>query len=201
MEAKKNHNNAEEPLAQYDKPLDFEQVWKMFQETDRMFQETDKKFQETDKKFQATDKKLNKLERLFTSQWGKLVESLVEGDLIKLLNERGIQVESVIQRRKGQKEGRNYEFDLIAVNSAEIVIVEVKTTLRTKDVSDFQKKLKKAKTFMSEYNNMTVYGAVAFISSEGASDQMAENQGLFVIRATGSSSAIVNKEDFKPKAF
>ena len=194
MEAKKNHNNAEEPLAQYDKPLDFEQVWKMFQETDRMFQETDKKFQET-------DKKLNKLERLFTSQWGKLVESLVEGDLIKLLTERGIQVESVIQRRKGQKEGQNYEFDLIAVNSQEIVIVEVKTTLRTKDVSDFQKKLKKAKTFMSEYKNMTVYGAVAFISSEGASDQMAENQGLFVIRATGSSSAIVNKEDFKPKAF
>lgn len=191
MEEKNNHNNAEEPLAQYDKPLDFEQVWKMFQETDRILTE----------KFQETDKKLNKLERLFTSQWGKLVESLVEGDLIKLLNERGIQVESVIQRRKGQKEGRNYEFDLIAVNSEEIVIVEVKTTLRTKDVTDFRKKLKKAKTFMSEYKNMTVYGAVAFISSEAASDQMAENQGLFVIRATGSSSSIVNREDFKPKAF
>jgi hypothetical protein len=42
---------------------------------------------------------------------------------------------------------------------------------------------------------------VAFLSCEGASDRMAEKLGLFVIKATGSSSSIVNKEDFKPKAF
>ncbi|MBN3034663.1 MAG: hypothetical protein JW861_03700 [Bacteroidales bacterium] len=110
-------------------------------------------------------------------------------------------MESVIQRRKGRKEGQNFEFDLIAVNSTEIVIAEVKTTLRNKDVSDFQKKLKKARFYMSEYKHMTIYGAVAFISSEAASDQMAENRGFFVIRAPGSSSAIINKEDFRPKAF
>ena len=78
---------SEEPLAQYSKPLDFEQVWQMFQETDKIltekFQETDLQFKETDKKFQETDKKIKELTALFTSQWGKLVESLVEGDLIK----------------------------------------------------------------------------------------------------------------------
>ena len=30
---------------------------------------------------------------------------------------------------------------------------------------------------------------------------MAENQGLFVIRATGDSAAIVNKADFVPRTF
>ena len=79
----------------------------MFQETDKKFQETDKRFQETDRilsekfketdrmlseKFKETDKKLNKLEQLFTSQWGKLVESLVEGDIVNLLNQKGINV-------------------------------------------------------------------------------------------------------------
>ena len=127
-------NKAEEPLAHYDKPLDFDQVWKMFQETDRMFQETDKKFQETDrllsKKFKETDIKLNKLEALFTSQWGKLIESLVDGDLIRLLNEKGILVERTIQRIKGNHKGENYEFDIIAENADDVVIVEVKTTLR-----------------------------------------------------------------------
>jgi len=53
-----------------------------------LFRETDRKFQETDRKFQETDRKINALERLFTSQWGKLMESLVEGDLVNILNAR-----------------------------------------------------------------------------------------------------------------
>lgn len=54
---------------------------------------------------------------------------------------------------------------------------------------------------MPEYRHMRIYGAVAYISVHGSSDSMAENMGLFVIRATGNSSSIVNKENFKPKAF
>lgn len=194
-----------EPIVGYNKPTDFQQVWQLFVETDRQFKETDKKIQETDRilteKFQETDKKINKLSELFTSQWGKLVESLVEGDLVKLLNNREITVESVIQRRKGSKEGENFEFDLIEVNTEEMVIVEVKTTLRPQDVEHFHKKLWKAKTFMPEYRHMRIYGAVAYISAHGSSDSMAENLGFFVIRATGSSSTIINKDNFKPKAF
>jgi hypothetical protein len=204
-----NNNTAEEPIVPYNQPLDFQQVWRMFQETDRIltekFQETDKllteKFKETDKQFKETDRKIRELDRLFTSQWGKLVESLVEGDLIKLLKEREIQVESIIPRRRGNKNGQNYEFDLIAINGTEMVIVEVKTTLRPDDIDDFHKKLWKAKTYMPEYHDKIIYGAVAFITADGSSDRMAENQGFFVIRATGSSSSIVNKPGFKPKAF
>ncbi|WP_373838967.1 hypothetical protein [Methanospirillum sp.] len=80
---------------------------RMFKETDRKFKETDRKFQETAERSKETDQKIKeaaeqvretsrgitRLERQFTSMWGKLVESLVEGDLIRLLNERGIAVE------------------------------------------------------------------------------------------------------------
>ncbi|MCX6279024.1 MAG: hypothetical protein NT004_13160 [Bacteroidetes bacterium] len=209
-------NIAEEPIVPYTKPLDFEQVWKMFQETDRQLKETDRiltekfqetdrilteKFQETDKQFKETDRKIRELDRLFTTQWGKLVESLVEGDLINLLKEREIQVESILQRRRGNKEGHNYEFDLIAINGSEMVIVEVKTTLRPQDIDDFHEKLWKAKSFMPEYKNLIIYGAVAFITANGSSDRTAQNQGLFVIKATGNSSSIVNEPGFKPKAF
>jgi hypothetical protein len=196
-----NDNTAEEPMVPYNQPLDFQQVWRMFQETDKKFQETDKQFKETDRQFKETDLKIRELDRLFTSQWGKLVESLVEGDLIKLLNKREIQVESIIPRRRGNKNGQNYEFDLIAINGTEMVIVEVKTTLRPDDIDDFHKKLWKAKTYMPEYHDKIIYGAVAFITAEGASDRMAEKQGFFVIRASGSSSFIINQDDFKPKAF
>jgi hypothetical protein len=191
-------NLSEEPTVQYSKPLDFEQVWQMFQETKKQFQETDKMLTE---KFRKTDREIDKLAALFTTQWGKLVESLVEGDLIKLLKRRRIQVESTIQRRKGCREGQNYEFDIIAVNGNEIVIVEVKTTLRPQDVSYFLEKLEKAKIFMPEYNNRIIYGAVAFISADSNCERMAENSGLFVVKATGSSSSIINKSDFKPRVF
>ena len=201
-------NKVEEPMASYNTPLSFEQVWLMFQETDKKFQDTDKKFQDTDKKFQDTDKKfqdtdrkIKELSALFTTQWGKLVESLVEGDLLKLLKERGIEVERIIPRMKGNKSGQNFEFDLIAINDTKMVIVEVKTTLRPQDVTDFHEKLWKAKTYMPEYKDKIIFGAVAFITSEGSSDRMAENQGFYVIKATGNSSSIVNSDDFEPKQF
>ena len=188
-----------------DGPLSFEKVWLMFQETDKKFKETDKKFQETDRilseKFKETDKKLNKLERLFTSQWGKLIESLVEGDIITLLNQRGIKVTDTLKRRAGHRDGINYEFDIIAINGSEIVIVEVKTTLRPDDIRHFLDKLTQAKNWMPEYSDKKVFGAVAFISEDAGTGAMAEKSGLFVIRATGDSATIVNTNDFVPKSW
>ena len=177
-------------------PLSFEKVWIMFQETDKRFKETDKILTE---KFQETDKKLNKLEQLFTSQWGKLVESLVEGDVIKILNERGIEVTDTLRRRTGRRDGIDYEFDIIAINGTDIVIIEVKTTLRPGDVRDFLKKLKQAKNWMPEYSDKNIYGAMAFISEDAGTAAMAEKKGLFVIRATGDSASIINQENFQPK--
>lgn len=187
-------NTVEEPLASYNQPLTFEKVW-------QMFQETDKKFQETDRLFKETDKKLNKLEKELTSKWGKLMESLVEGDLIKLLRKRKIVVHHTSKNAKGNYRGENYEYDIIAVNEELVVIVEVKTTLRTEDVELFHRKLWKAKTYMSEYKNKIIYGAMAYLSVEGEAHRMAENQGFLVIRATGSSSSIINAPDFIPKMF
>jgi len=198
-------NLAEEPMVPYNQPLDFQQVWLMFQETDKKFKETDKllseKFQETEKLFKDTDQKIRKLDQLFTSQWGKLVESLVKGDLLKLLKERGVSVQRILHGVEGNYEGQNYEYDLVAINGEEIVIVEVKTTLRPDDVEHFHRKLWKAKTWMPEYQNKKIYGAIAYITVKGDSHRMAEKQGFFVIRATGSSSSIINEEDFKPKPF
>ena len=125
-----------------DGPLSFEKVRLMFKETDKKFQETDRVVSE---KFKETDKKLNKLERLFTSQWGKLVESLVEGDIVTLLNQKGINVIDIIEGRKGRRDGINFEFDIITINNTEMVIVEVKTTLTPEDIRQFLKKLAQAK--------------------------------------------------------
>ena len=166
-----------------------------------MFKDTDTKFKDTDAKFKETDKKINEANALFTSQWGKLIESLVKGDLVNILKNRGIDVHDTSERRKGNHEGENYEFDIIAHNGTEIVIVEVKTTLRVNDVKSFLSKLSKAKLWLAEYKNFKIYGAVAYLKAEEASDIMAINNGLFSIRATGNSAAITNSVDFVPITF
>ena len=85
-----------------DGPLSFEKVWLMFQETDKRFQETDRILSE---KFKETDITLKQQKYLFISEWGNLVESLVEGDIVNLLNQKGINVTDTIKRRKGRHDG------------------------------------------------------------------------------------------------
>jgi len=195
--AQKN-KKVEEPLEHYGQPLNFEKVWLMFQETDKKFRETDRLMKEQSK---ATDKKMKELQNLFTTQWGKLMETLVEGDLIKLLNERGIEVQRTSQRESGSYKGNPYEFDIIARNGKEVVIVEVKTTLRVEDVKNFLKKLSQVKTWMTDLHDKNIFGAVAYLTANSGSNILASNKGLFVIRATGNSASIINKDDFKPFRF
>lgn len=148
-----------------------------------------------------TDRRLKKAENLFTTQWGRLVESLVEGDLVPLLRRRGIEVERTLRRMEGERNGEHYEVDIVAANGAEVVVVEVKTTLRSRDVTRFLDKLSRFGDWFWEYRGRRVYGAVAYLQSDKSVTRQAERRGLFVIRATGDSASIVNGPDFKPRVF
>lgn len=187
-----------------DGPLTFEKVWLMFQETDKRFKDTDRKFQETDlllrEKFKETDKKLNKLEQLFTSQWGKLVESLVEGDILTILNQWGIEVTDTIKRRSGRRDGVDYEFDIIAINGSEIVIIEVKTTLRPEDIRNFLKKLKLAKNWMPEYADKKLYGAVPSSLKMPGQRQWLRRVDCLSSGLPGIVQASLTETDFNRKA-
>jgi Holliday junction resolvase-like predicted endonuclease len=157
---------------------------------------------DTDRRFKDTDHKLNQLEQLFTSQWGRLMEALVEGDLVRLLTERGITIADTTTRLKGKRsDGGNYEFDIIAHNGEEVVVVEVKTTLRPEDVKGFLNKLNHLKTWIPRYAGNRLYGAMAWLTADAGAEAMVENRGLFSIRATGDSASILNAADFQPRAW
>ena len=186
------------------------------QETERQMQETSRQQKETDrflkeltqeakqwekKTDKRLDKRINQLKGVFTSQWGELVESLVQGDLVSLMRARGVAVDSIHQRVEGRRNGEDYEFDIVAGNGEEVVVVEVKTTLRSEDVAHFLDKLRRFTTYQPLYRGNRVYGAVAYLKADGAVVKYAQRQGLFVIRATGKSARIVNAQDFKPAIF
>ena len=96
---------------------------------------------------------------------------------------------------------RRWEFDIVAINGAEVVVVEVKTTLRVPDVDRFVGRLNEFPELMPEYASRRIYGAVAYLKAYQESDVRAERLGLFVIRATGSSASITNREEFTPRTF
>ena len=156
---------------------------------------------ETDRRMQETDRRLRKLDELFTGQWGKLMEALVEGDLSTLLNRRGIRVDHTVSNPRKEHGARRWEIDILAVNGDEVVVVEVKTTLKVSHVDHLLGLLPEFTELMPEYGSRRIHGAVAYLKADESSARYAERQGLFVIRATGSSASIVNHEDFTPRRF
>lgn len=82
-----------------------------------------------------------------------------------------------------------------------MIIVEIKTTLRPDDVKDFLKKLPQMKTWLKEYANNTLYGAMAYLSADAGAEQLAKSRGLFVIKATGDSAIIESPSIFTPRIY
>ena len=167
-------------------------------ETDRQLKETAEQLKESNLE---TDRQLKEIGARFDSQWGKLMESLVDGDIVKLFTERGIPVEESSQRVSKPFEGTRYEFDIVVHNGDETIVVEVKTTLNVKKVDHFLANLKLFKKIFPKYKDNKVYGAVAYLVADSSSEKYAENKKLFVIKATGSSASIVNEKSFRPRAF
>jgi predicted transcriptional regulator len=175
---------------------------KKFQETAVRFQETDRKFQETDKKFQETARKIDELANLFTSQWGKLIEALVEPGVLQLFRDRAINVKQTFRRAESRRNGDTMEIDLLLTNDDELVVVEVKTTLKVEHIREFLDDLAQFPIFFPRYRNCAIYGAVAALHIEEEADRYAYRQGLFVLKPGKEGIIrILNDMKFKPKRF
>ena len=152
---------------------------------------------ETNEQMKRTDARIDKVIGDWGNRWGKLGENLVKGSLVQRLNERDINVERILTNAKVG----HLEFDIIAINGKEVVVVEVKATLDPSDVDQFSENMKRFKTLWPEFKDRTIYGAMAFLmKANRQADSLAQKQGFFVISATGDV-IIQNDQDFKAKDF
>jgi hypothetical protein len=183
-------------------------------ETERMLRESHEKTEqamarskeERDRRIaqsnEKTDQAIRALSGLFSTQWGKLVEALVEPSCLDAFVNRGINIRRSFQRAEGQdSEGRTMEVDVLLVNGKEVVAIEVKTTLKTADVDEHEERLEWLKDAFPEYREKQVYGGVAALSFDSYSDRYAYKRGLFVLRPDKGLVRIVNDQGFKPKEF
>ena len=96
-------------------------------------------------------------------------------------------MEGTTKRRNGDF----FEIDVLASNGVELVLVEVKTTLRSEGVTHFLGKLSRFGEWFPEYRDRRVYGAVAYLQGSDSVTRYAERQGLFVIGVSWSNCSKV----------
>lgn len=151
---------------------------------------------------EETDRQLRRSEGLFTSQWGKMIEALVEPGALRLFQDRGLDVRRTYQRPEAQVNGESMEIDLLLEDETELVVVEVKSTLKVADVQEFLDDLADFLRFFPRYRGMNIYGAVAGLTIDENADRYAYRQGLFVLGMSGDNMvSILNDERFRPTDF
>ena len=182
-----------------------QRVWAMMERHAVEMEDLRERQKETDRlltrQAQDADRRFRQADGRFDSRWGQFMESLVEGDLVPLLRERKIDVDTTSGRYRKRRNGEHMEIDIVALNGREAVVVEVKTILRPAAVRRFVEKLCVFQDWFPDHRDRTIYGAMAYLESGEDVARYAERQGLLLIRATGSSASIVNAPDFRPRDY
>ncbi len=192
------------------------QTEEMRRETEEMRRENEEARRKTEESLRELSKELRQHSGEFNRKWGDFMENLIEGDLVSLLRNRGLNMidaeiqpipKVVVPRDDGTPK---YELDLIVKNGDFAIVVEVKTTLTVGKVDDFRQKLEMLKDDLPAYKNKTVYACMAYLKTdkgEEKEDQVLaylEEQGLFAICAPGGPAniaTITNAPGFVPRAF
>jgi hypothetical protein len=190
------------------KPVTIEDIYELFRasqaEADRRAAEADRTMEELKQgiaKLEKTVDRTSKAVDSLTTRWGRFVEELVEPAVIKLFQAKGIDVKEVYPRARSKRYATPMEIDILAVDETELVLVECKSRLSKDDVDEFLEKLPQFKLAFSHYKNYQVYGAVAGIEINEGIDRYAYKKGLFVIKPSGDTVAIINDESFKPSSW
>jgi len=159
--------------------------------------ESDRSMTELKRTVERTSKAVDSL----TTRWGRFVEELVEPAVLRLFQEKGIDIKEVYPRARVKRQGIAMEIDILAVDDTDLVVVECKSRLSQDDVDEFIEKLTRFKIAFPHYKNYRAYGAVAGIEINKGVDRYAYKKGLFVIKPSGDTVAIINDADFQPNTW
>ena len=159
--------------------------------------ESDRSMAELKRTVERTSKAVDSL----TTRWGRFVEELVEPAVLRLFQEKGIDIKEVYPRARVKRQGIAMEIDILAVDDTDLVVVECKSRLSQDDVDEFIEKLTRFKIAFPHYQNYRAYGAVAGIQINEGIDRYAYKKGLFVIKPSGDTVAIINDADFQPNTW
>ena len=198
----------------------YDDILRLFQETDRKFQETgllikdlfisqketDRKFQETSREIKENSREIKAVNKAVNESIGRLgnrlgdfVEEMVRPAAVRLFRAQGIDVHEVHRGVEASRDGDDIEIDLLVVNTTDVVAVECKSLLSIDDVNQHLITLDKLKKMLPTYAEKKVMGAVAAMVLPDNVARYAYRKGLFVISQSGDHLLIRNDAKFKPQ--
>ena len=192
----------------------FDDILRLFQETDRQFKETDRRMQETDRRMQETNdrsirdinRQLQENARLIQrlgAKFGSFTEGLALPSMEKILRDRfGMEVISPSVRVS--KAGQHMELDVLAyangpVNAA--YIVEVKSHAREESIAQLKTLLHRFRDFFPEHRDKRLYGILAAVDLSASLREKALQEGLYVAHIHDEVFTLDIPENFQPRAF
>jgi hypothetical protein len=136
---------------------------------------------------------------------GTLAEDLVAPSVPRILNEivqcpdppsmLGVRI------RKRLRDGRSQEYDVLAVCGDYLFINETRSRLRPEDVTDFIKMLQEARTFLPEYAEKRIVGALATFYVDPTLMVHGERQGLIMLGVIDGLMQVLNTPEFTLQTF
>ena len=159
--------------------------------------ETDKQIKETDKQINRVSKQIGEL----GNRLGEFVEYQVRPAVVRLFQERGIDVHEFHPGLSVTRDHEGLEIDLLVVNDADAILVEVKSKLTQRDVDEHLQRLAKFKRLMSRFRDVKALGAVAAMVVPDEVVSYAYRQGLFVLVQSGEGVVILNDAGFTPQVW
>ncbi|MDR1655511.1 MAG: hypothetical protein LBR96_05880 [Treponema sp.] len=161
-----------------------EEVWKVIRETQERTRETQ---EEAWKAIRETQQNIGGINNTL----GSLVERVMTPDLPRRFKQFGFAFNR-ITTIKWAVEGNIYaEIDGLLENGAQAMVVEVKTTLREKDIDDHLIRMEKVRAYADDHGDKRQFlGAMAAAITSKETKEYALSKGFFVIEPSGEDVKI-----------
>jgi len=158
-------------------------------------------FEKTKKDFDRRMKELSRQIGDLSHTWGRFAEEQIKPHAIKMFQERGIDIHYKSQHVEFEIEGKKYvEIDLLLINEKTAVIIEIKNTLRQRDVEKHLERMEKIhQNAPNQLKSKRLIGAVASNIVSLEVENYAIQAGFFVIKSLGEVAGISNSVNFEPK--
>ena len=157
----------------------------------------------TDEQLRMTIKKLDDVGRQLGEQGlvqGEVAEELFYRNVGNLFAPLDLRFERIRRNLKIKGLG---EYDIVAENGSQVLVLEIKNKLEKRLVDKFlTKKLPRFKELMPRYRGSRVLAGVGALVVKDDVGRYAEKAGLFVLTQTSDGgAALFNRKGFKPKEF
>jgi hypothetical protein len=163
-------------------------IGKAHKETEKTLKELQESHKETEKAIRETQRNIGGL----NNTMGSLVEHIMTPDLPRKFKQFGFTFNR-ITNVKWAVEGNVYtEIDGLLENGTQAMAVEVKTTLRRKDIDDHLERMNRIRAYANEHGDRREFmGAMAAMIIDNATKTYALSEGLFIIEPSGEDVKIV----------